>query len=313
MPSLLQPKIRPRVATIGFFDGVHLGHQWLMGQVARLAARRGMESLAVSFDQHPRQVLHDAWQPRLLCSNAEKVRLIKACGIESVELLHFDRDTAAMSAHDFMRSVLHARLGVAALVIGYDNRFGRRSADEGFDDYVRYGRDMGIDVVRADEYRLYGVAISSSVVRSFLEAGEAEQAARCLGRPYAIAGTVGHGRQIGRTIGFPTANIEPDDKQRLVPAGGVYEVDVALGDRLYKGMANIGTRPTFDNGERTIEVNILNFNSDIYGRDITIYFLRRIRAERRFGSARELQHQLECDRQSISSPRSSSSPERRHS
>lgn len=272
----------------------------MMSQIVELSRRLHTESVAVTFDVHPRQVVGDAWQPRLLCSASERRELLLATGIDCVETLHFDRAMAALSAHDFMRDVLRGRLGVSCLVLGYDNRFGRRTAGEDFDDYVRYGHDLGIEIIRARERDICGVAVSSTVVRSFLEAGEIEQAALCLGRPYSIAGTVVHGRQVGRTIGFPTANIDPDDKLRLIPAGGVYEVGVSLHGGQYKGMANIGTRPTFhDGGGRTIEVHILDFEADIYGRRIAITFLRKIRDEKPFGSVKELKRQLEKDRARI--------------
>lgn len=285
------------VASIGFFDGVHRGHRYLIKTVMDSAARCGMQSTVVTFDRHPRLVLHKDFQPRLLTTADEKAALIKATGVDNCVMLHFDEQLAALSAYDFMKSVLRDRLNVRKLVTGYDNRFGHNRS-EGFDDYVRYGRELGIDVVRADAFVLNGVQVSSSVIRSFLSAGEVEMAAMCLGRHYKLGGRVVGGYREGRKLGFPTANIEVADSLKLIPEEGVYAVTVSIdgGARLAGGMMNIGTRPTFNGTETTLEVNIFGFSGDIYGHEVSVKFVKQLRGERKFSSAARLAEQLEADR-----------------
>ena len=252
----------------------------------------------ITFDRHPRLVLHKEFQPRLLTTNDEKLRLLAATGVNRCEMLRFDEQTASLSAYDFMKTVLRGRLNVRRLITGYDNRFGHNRA-EGFDDYVRYGQELGIEVERAEAFVLNGVNVSSSVVRSFLSAGETDMASMCLGYHYKIVGTVVSGYHEGRKLGFPTANIDIEDKLKLVPEAGVYAVRVRIGDEpeLLDGMMNIGTRPTFDGTETTLEVNIFGFGGDIYGRKITVEFHRRLREERKFGSVYKLMDQLKADRE----------------
>ena len=286
------------MATIGFFDGVHRGHKFLIKSVIDRAAEYGLQSAVITFDRHPRLVLHKEFQPRLLTTNDEKLRLLAATGVNRCEMLRFDEQTASLSAYDFMKTVLRGRLNVRRLITGYDNRFGHNRA-EGFDDYVRYGLELGMEVERAEAFVLNGVNVSSSVVRSFLSAGETDMASMCLGYHYKIVGTVVSGYHEGRKLGFPTANIDVEDKLKLVPEAGVYAVRVRIGDEpeLLDGMMNIGTRPTFDGTETTLEVNIFGFGGDIYGRKITVEFHRRLREERKFGSVYKLMDQLKADRE----------------
>ena len=288
----------PCVATIGFFDGVHRGHKFLIKSVIDSAAEHGLQSAVITFDRHPRLVLHKEFQPRLLTTADEKLRLLAATGVNRCEMLRFDEQTASLSAYDFMKTVLRGRLNVRRLITGYDNRFGHNRA-EGFDDYVRYGLELGMEVERAEAFVLNGVNVSSSVVRSFLSAGETDMASMCLGYHYKIVGTVVSGYHEGRKLGFPTANIDVEDKLKLVPEAGVYAVRVRIGDEpeLLDGMMNIGTRPTFDGTETTLEVNIFGFGGDIYGRKITVEFHRRLREERKFGSVYKLMDQLKADRE----------------
>ena len=289
----------PCVATIGFFDGVHRGHRYLIdGLKARANGVADMQSTVITFDSHPRLVLHQDYRPRLLNTAAEKVERLSLTGVDNCVVLHFNEAMASLSAREFMQTVLHDRLNVRTLVIGYDNRFGRNRS-EGFEDYVRYGRETGIDVVHADAFTLNGVQVSSSVVRSFLSEGEVRMASMCLGYDYRLTGRVVGGYHEGRRMGFPTANIEPDDSLKIVPRAGVYAVRVRIGDEpgLLDGMMNIGTRPTFDGTETTLEVNIFGFGGDIYGRKITVEFHRRLREERKFGSVYKLMDQLKADRE----------------
>lgn len=206
LKDTVNPVLPASVATIGFFDGVHRGHQFLIRQVRQEAQASGLSSMVITFDQHPRQVLAQAYQPHLLTTLDEKLRRLSMTDIDYVVVLHFDSDMASLSAFDFMRTVLRDRLHVRQLVIGYDNRFGHRSAlakSEGFDDYVRYGEQLGIRVVHNPAFLLNDVKVSSSVVRSFLSVGEVELANQCLGYPFMLPGHVVHGYQEGRRIGFP--------------------------------------------------------------------------------------------------------------
>lgn len=287
---------KPLVATIGFFDGVHRGHQFLIKQVCDEAKASGMESAVITFDEHPRKVLHQDYQPRLLSTLEEKLILLSRTGIDNAVVLHFDREMAGLSAHDFMEKVLRDRLNVKKLIIGYDNRFGHNRA-EGFDDYVRMGHEMGIEVIQSQAFSLDGVNVSSSYIRKLIEKGELELANKCLGYPYAIYGKVVSGYQEGRKLGFPTANLDLSGSGQLVPANGVYGVKVRLQDSMQyrRGMMNIGTRPTFNGKNLSIEAYIFDFSGDIYGQTLVAAFIHRIRDEHKFDSAEELAEQMRND------------------
>ena len=213
----------PCVATVGFFDGVHRGHQFLVGQLTRLAHQEGMESTVITFDKHPRQVVNDGYVPELLNSLEEKMVRLSLTEVDNCVILPFDRDMAALSAREFMEKILVGRLCVKKLLIGYDNRFGH-DRTEGFDDYVRYGRELGIDVIRYTPLLIDGVGVSSSAVRRLISQGDIEGAEKLLGYPYMLAGTVVEGFQQGRKLGFPTANLQPTCAHKLLPASGVYAV-----------------------------------------------------------------------------------------
>lgn len=292
-------EMAPCVATIGFFDGVHRGHRYLIKAVTGCAAANPeLQSTVITFDRHPRQVLNMDFQPKLLSTLDEKLALLSKTGADNCVVLHFDREMAAMPAYDFMRDVLRDRLNVRKLIMGYDNRFGH-SRTEGFDDYVGYGREIGIEVVRGNAFVLNGVNVSSSVIRTFLSGGEADMAAMCLGYPYFFSGKVTGGYREGRKMGFPTANVKVTDAQKLIPENGVYAVKARVEgcDRLLKGMMNIGKRPTFDGHETTLEVNIFDFDEDIYGREIDVMFYHRLRSEHKFSSVKKLVDQLRLDRE----------------
>ena len=283
------------VATIGFFDGVHRGHRFLISQVCEQAKAERREAMVITFDRHPRQVLQDDYQPALLTTTDEKLQLLEETGIDTVAVLHFDRAMASLSARDFMEQVLFGRLNVCTLVTGYDNRFGR-GRTENFNDYVRYGQELGIRVVQSEAFMLGGEHVSSSLVRSALRRGDVAHAARCLGRPYALTGRVVSGHQEGRKLGFPTANMDVSASACLVPANGVYAVKVgimadgphAASSATFEGMMNIGMRPTFSGHRQTLEVYLFNFNGDIYGRE-----------EQRFDGADMLAAQLRRDEAEI--------------
>ncbi len=289
------PLLSPSVATIGFFDGVHRGHRFLIGQVLDAARVRGLSSMLITFPQHPRMVMQTSYQPRLLTTFDEKCSLLSTTGADVCVALPFTRELAALSARQFMQQVLRDRLQVRTLVIGYDHRFGH-DRTEGFDDYVRYGAELGMEVLRAEAFVMGATNVSSSVARASLEAGEVDVAARCLGYNYFLDGRVTTGQQIGRTLGFPTANLQVDDSLKLVPADGVYAVRVQVEGHIYKGMLNIGCRPTIDeDSRRTIEVHLFHFEGDLYGHLLRVEFLRRIRGEQKFSSREALARQLQQD------------------
>lgn len=294
------PPQPPSVATIGFFDGVHRGHQYLIRQVCDEAGDTGMRSVVITFDQHPRKVLQSDWQPRLLSTLDEKLLLLSKTRADATAVLHFDRETASLTAREFMDRVLRQRLNVRKLIIGYDNRFGH-DRREGFDDYARYGRELGIEVVQAHAFVLNGVRVSSSVVRSFLQDGEVEMARLCLGYPYTIVGRVVKGVQEGRQLGFPTANLDVTGTDKLVPAAGVYAVEARLEQTMAMrhGMMNIGTRPTFGGVGQTLETNIFDFEDNIYGKLMLVSFAHRVRGERKFSSPQALADQLQKDKAMI--------------
>lgn len=286
----------PAVASIGFFDGVHRGHRYLIDQVKDIAQSRGMDAMLITFARHPREVLHADYIPQLLTSRQEKLQLLTQAGAERVEVLDFDEAMSQLTAREFMEQVLRDRLGVKVLVMGYDHRFGKGGGTH--EDYVRWGKETGIEVVQAKEMpELY---VSSSECRKTLQEGDVEKAAQLLGHNYLLTGLVGEGHHVGHSLGFPTANVEAE-RGKVVPRDGVYAVWVTTDDgKQRKGMLNIGKRPTLDNGENTsIEVNIIDFEGDIYGHTIQMEFVCRLRDEVKFDSLEALQKQLEEDRKRV--------------
>ena len=286
-------------ATIGFFDGVHRGHQFMIDSLTTMAHAQGRQSLVITFDRHPRQVVHADYVPQLITTTDEKLQLLNATAADRIEVLHFDTQMAQLSAYEFMRQVLHEKYGVAMLLTGYDNRFGHNRA-EGFADYVRYGEEMGMKVLQNTPIDIDGLRVSSSLIRRLIVEGNITEASNCLGHPYSIAGSVAHGFQEGRRIGFPTANIVPESAEKLVPGNGVYATRVSVeGGEWMPAMLNIGTNPTFQRQQTTIEAHIIGFEGDIYGRKVRVEFGRKLRDEQRFESVEALQKQLETDKKEV--------------
>lgn len=288
------------VATIGFFDGVHRGHRFLIDRVIEEAQRSGMSSAVITFDRHPREVLQTDYQPDLLSTLDEKLLLLSKTHVDNTVVLHFDASLAALTAQDFMRDVLQRQLKVRKLIIGYDNRFGHNRS-EGFDDYVRYGKELGIEVICADAFLPDDVRVSSSVIRTCLREGRVEEANRLLGYDYTIESRIVSGYQNGRKMGFPTANLDVTRCQQLLPASGVYAVLVRLKDSVgwKRGMMNIGHRPTFNGTTTSMEVNLFNFSGDLYGQELLVSFISKIRDERKFDSIDALAEQLQHDKVQI--------------
>ena len=292
------------VVTTGFFDGVHLGHRHVLETVVSAARERGEEAIVVTFWPHPRTVLQqDAREFRLLTSLEEKKALLTAVGIDRVEVLPFTRQFASLKAEEYL-SLLRDRFGASLVVMGYDNRIGadRKMAREipvtstGKPEMVLLGPILPVtstgkpDLVRE-------VAISSTQIRKALEEGRIEEANGMLGYEYGLYGVVVAGNRMGRTMGFPTANMHLYEPLKLVPGNGVYAVEVEVLGAKYKGMCNIGKRPTVGGTTRTIETHILDFDQDIYGLPMRLRFLRRIRDERKFPSLEALRAQLMEDRE----------------
>lgn len=287
--------LEPCVATIGFFDGVHLGHRFLIEQVKELAKDKGLRSALITFPVHPRQVMKSDYRPELLTTPEEKIELLKAQGVDYCIMLDFTVELSQLSALSFMKDILQQRYNVSTLIIGYDHRFGHNRS-EGFEDYVRYGQQIGMNVYRAQACMIDDLNISSSLVRAHLLEGKIDLSTRYLGYNYSIEGVVVGGYRVGRTIGFPTANLDLRESNKLIPSDGVYAVRVEVKGCLYAGMLNIGYRPTLDNGsKKSIEVHILRFDEDIYDEKIRLYFVSRIRSEMKFSGLDELIAQLKRD------------------
>ena len=280
------------MASIGFFDGVHRGHLCLIRQLQELAKQRGMRSMLVTFDRHPRTVVSPGHVPTLLTTLEEKECLLRQTGVDEIVVLPFTQELSRLTAREFMEKVLRDELCVRALVLGYDHAFGHGGGS--MNDYVCWGEETGIEVVRAHE--LEDVMVSSSKCRRALEQGNVESAADMLGRWYTLGGEVVRGFHVGHELGFPTANLQPDE-EKLVPGHGAYAVWVTLEDGTRReGMLNIGNRPTIGNGEAvSIEVNVLDYEGDLYGQRLTVEFVGRLREERRFASRDELMQQLAQD------------------
>ena len=284
------------VVATGFFDGVHVGHRLVIQQLTEAAAVRGDESMVVTFWPHPRNVLQkEARSLRLLTTLAQKKLMLHSLGVDKVEVLQFTKDFSSLTTEDYLR-LLMDRYGAKTILLGYDNRMGCDAADS--DQVARSAEKLGLDVIRTDMVPSQeGFAVSSTKIREKLEAGDVTGASRMLGYDYSLHGVVVAGNRLGRTIGFPTANMQLYEPLKLVPGNGVYFVKVSvLGRELY-GMCNIGCRPTVGSGNaRTIETNIFGFEEDIYGLDMDVTFMSKIRNEIKFDSLDGLKHQLECDR-----------------
>ena len=296
-------KVPGSVATIGVFDGVHLGHQLVIGKVLEQARQRGLVSTVITFDRSPREVLDPSFRPQLLTTLEEKSDIIASLGVDQLVVLPFTREMASLSAWDFMQQVLSDQLHVKVLFTGYDNRFGH-DRTEGFDDYVHYGVKLGMQVLRGDVELMDGgsLAVSSSEIRRLLaDEGRVELMPRYLTRRYVLKGRVMPGEHIGHKIGYPTANLEPEGTGKLIPAAGVYAVWAKLeGEQSPRAaMMNIGMRPTFDGHHQTLEVNILGFDGDLYGQTVEVTFVERLRDERKFDSPEALAAQLEQDRDRV--------------
>lgn len=290
---------KPLVATIGFFDGVHRGHCYLIEQLKDVAATLNLPSAVITFPVHPRLVLNSDYQPALLCGFDEKVKRLSETGIDYCVILDFTREMSELSAKAFIEKILKERLNVDTLLIGYDHRFGHNRED-GFEEYVKYGKEVGLDVIQAKEYDP-ALHISSSRIRRLLGEGDIYKANQLLGYNYTISGKIVEGFKVGRTIGFPTANIRIWEDFKVVPAFGVYAVYVHIEDnKTYPGMLYIGRRPTLHNGrDISLEVNIFGFEGDIYGKILTAEFIEFVRPDEKFENLDILKEHICRDKQNV--------------
>lgn len=284
------------IITIGIFDGVHLAHQKIIHEVVSLSKEKKFRSIVVTFDPHPSVILGDYGEEiKLLTTVQERQELCKQLGVDLFLVMEFDHTLSHISFRDFYVDYLIGKVGISTIVEGYNHHWGQNRGGD-IDALKRLGTEFNFDVVEIDPVMYEGKLLNSTIIRNELTAGSIERVNILLGRPYSLSGKVIMGDRRGHLLGFPTANVELNDSQKLIPKNGIYFVKVSTAGHIYYGMTNIGTRPTFkDQGQRTIEVHLLDFEQDIYGYDLKIYFLRRLRDELKYGSAEQLVQQMNRD------------------
>ncbi|MCD4698404.1 MAG: bifunctional riboflavin kinase/FAD synthetase [Bacteroidales bacterium] len=284
------------VVTVGTFDGLHIGHQKIIRRMKEIAKEKNGEAILVTFDPHPRQVLNsDTSELRFINTRSRKLKLLDSFGIDKMIVIPFTSEFAQTSSDDFIRDYLVEIIGVKKLIVGYDHHFGK-DREGNYDQLKLLGEKFGFAVEEVEAQYIEDAAVSSTKIRKALMAGDVITANKMLGYDYSISGTVIEGNKIGSAIGFPTANLDVEDKLKLIAAGGVYACKVEIDGRSYYGMANIGTRPTVGINGLVTEVHIFDFDEVIYGHELTIYFAERIRDERKFESLDHLTAQLVKDK-----------------
>lgn len=286
------------VATVGFFDGVHIGHRFLIKELQQLAIKKNALSMVFTFSEHPRKVLHNTYIPRLLNTPDEKKTLLKKTGIDCLAVVDFTHDFSQMTAATFIQA-LTEQFRVDSLLIGYDHRFGKNRTD-GFFEYKSFGEKYGMEIIQSPAFEMDGMQISATLIRKLLEESNVKLAHKYLTYPYCLKGQVVSGHRIGRAIGFPTANLQPESNEKVFPAVGVYAVRIQIDKRKYDGMMNIGYRPTLGiNDKLTFEVNVFDFNRELYGKSLTVEFIDYMREEKKFKNIDQLKKQLESDRNQV--------------
>jgi len=287
------------VVTLGIFDGVHRGHMILLNRLVSLSREIKSESVVITFSPHPRLVLeqnnHDL---SFLTTMEEKIVMLMNVNIDHLIIIEFNEQFSKIPASDFIKEILIDKIGTKQLIIGYNHHFGKRGEGD-FNTIKRYSEKLDFSVEQVQGFREEERAISSSLIREALLKGKLDDANRWLGYFYSVSGTVVEGRKIGRNIGFPTANIKPDSQYKLIPCNGVYAVEAKIDDKVYPGILSIGSNPTVntDASLRSIEVHILNFDRDIYGRKISVTFRKRLRDEKKFDNLQQLAEQMSKDKQ----------------
>ena len=289
-------KLENAVVTSGTFDGVHLGHQKILKRLNEVAELTNGESVVITFYPHPRSVISpDNQIVKLLSTLEEKIELLEKSGVNNLLIVPFTREFSELSSEEFIQKILIETIGTKTLVIGYDHRFGKNR--EGGFDYLKLNKEKyGFGIEEISRQDIENVGVSSSKIRKALQEGDVPSADHFLGRNYSLSGVIVKGKQLGRTIGFPTANIQVREIAKLIPLDGVYAVKVYYKDEAFGGMLNIGNRPTVDGTFQTVEVNIFEFDQEIYGEKLTIEFLQKIRNEQKFNGLDELKTQIAKDK-----------------
>lgn len=286
------------ILTLGTFDGVHLGHKKILQKLTQNTANKEFESLVLTFFPHPRMVLQGGSTLKLLNTITEKVALIEELGIENIVIHPFDEAFSRLTAEEFVRDVLVEKFKIHKIIIGYDHRFGRnRTAD--INDLIGFGHEYGFEVEQISVQEINDISVSSTKIRTALLDGNMSLANSYLGYDYFLTGTVVKGKQLGRTIGYPTANLQIPEKFKLVPQNGVYIVQSQIQNKLVYGMMNIGNNPTVGGQQQTIEVYFLDFEADLYQQKLQISILQRIRSEKKFDTIEDLKNQLHKDEQTV--------------
>ena len=286
---------KPTIVTIGTFDGVHLGHQKIVAQITKNAHALNCESLVLTFFPHPRMVLQESTEMKQLNTLNEKIALLDNLGIDNLVVHPFDKEFSRLTAEEFVKKVLVDVFKIKKIIIGHDHRFGRNRTAT-IDDLINFGETYGFEVEQISAKEINEVSISSTKIRNALLEGNIELATNYLGYDYSLTGIIFKGKQLGRTIGYPTANITIEEDYKLIPNNGVYIAKSVLNGKTVFGMMNIGTRPTVDGTKQTIEINFFDFKQDLYGQKITISLLHRMRSEQKFESIDALKNQLGKDK-----------------
>ena len=284
------------IVTLGTFDGVHIGHNAILDKICKVAKHENLESVILTFFPHPRKIVSNNYDIKLLNTIEEKAILLEKKGIQNFIVHPFDKTFSELSPREFVTQVLVDKLNIQKIIIGHDHKFGKdRAAD--FNDLINFGKEFGFEVEEISAQQINEVSVSSTRIRNALLEGNVSLAKDYLGYPYVLTGNVVKGNQLGRTINFPTANIEIPEEYKLIPKNGVYIVTVNVSNQTVFGMMNIGVKPTLGENKLSIEVHLLNFDKDIYNQKIQVHILERLRDEQKFESFEALKLQLEVDKQ----------------
>ena len=284
------------IVTLGTFDGVHIGHNAILDKICKAAAQENLESVILTFFPHPRLIVSNNYDIKLLNTIEEKASLLEKKGIQNFIVHPFDKTFSELSPREFVNQVLVDKLNIQKIIIGHDHKFGKdRAAD--FNDLINFGKEFGFEVEEISAQQINEVSVSSTRIRNALLEGNVSLAKDYLGYPYVLTGNVVKGNQLGRTINFPTANIEIPEEYKLIPKNGVYVVTINVSNQTFFGMMNIGVKPTLGENKRSIEVHLLDFDADIYNQKIQVHILEKLREEQKFDSFQALQTQLEKDKQ----------------
>ena len=284
------------IVTLGTFDGVHIGHNAILDKICKVAKHENLESVILTFFPHPRKIVSNNYDIKLLNTIEEKSVLLEKIGIQNFIVHPFDKTFSELSPREFVTQVLVEKLNIQKIIIGHDHKFGKdRAAD--FNDLINFGKEFGFEVEEISAQQINEVSVSSTRIRNSLLEGNVSLAKDYLGYPYVLTGNVVKGNQLGRTINFPTANIEIPEEYKLIPKNGVYIVTVNVSNQTVFGMMNIGVKPTLGENKLSIEVHLLDFDKDIYNQKIQVHILERLRDEQKFESFEALKLQLEVDKQ----------------